>query len=98
MSEQEVYFIILKIVTVAIPIIIGIVTITEKLTKPINQLDKTISNLNATISSLQESNKVQDKRLDRHGREIDETKHKIIEHNTRIGNVEKDIEELKGGR
>ncbi|WP_101772314.1 hypothetical protein [Peptostreptococcus faecalis] len=105
MSEQQIYFLIIKIVTVAIPIIVGLISIGETLKKPVKELRGEVTKLNNNFYELntellrsKDADTVQNRRLDKHGEQIDEAIIKIENHEHRIGTVEKDIEELKENR
>lgn len=61
------------------------VTIINKFTQPINELKIVIEKLNSCIEHIKEDEAVQNKRLEKHGMEIDDLK-------TRIGKVETKLE------
>lgn len=59
----------------------GFITLIWKIMQPINELRVVIQKLNDTIDSLTNDNNLQNKRLDKHGIEIDNL-------NQRVGNLE----------
>lgn len=61
------------------------VNIVHKFTQPINELKIVIQKLNDTIESLKNDNANQNKRIERHGIEIDNL-------NNRVGKIETKIE------
>ena len=61
------------------------VAIINKFTQPINELKIVIEKLNSCIEHIKEDEAIQNKRLDKHGMEIDDLK-------TRIGKVETKLE------
>lgn len=61
------------------------VAIINKFTQPINELKIVIEKLNSCIEHIKEDEAVQNKRLEKHGFEIDDLK-------TRIGKVETKLE------
>lgn len=61
------------------------VAIINKFTQPINELKIVIEKLNSCIEHIKEDEAVQNKRLEKHGMEIDDLK-------TRIGKVETRLE------
>lgn len=65
------------------------VNIVHKFTQPINELKIVIQKLNDTIESLKNDNLNQNKRIERHGIEIDNL-------NNRVGKIETKIEMYHG--
>lgn len=65
------------------------VNIVHKFTQPINELKIVIQKLNDTIESLKNDNANQNKRIERHGLEIDNL-------NNRVGKIETKIEMYHG--
>lgn len=65
------------------------VNIVHKFTQPINELKIVIQKLNDTIESLKNDNANQNKRIERHGIEIDNL-------NNRVGKIETKIEMYHG--
>lgn len=61
------------------------IAIINKFTQPINELKIVIEKLNSCIEHIKEDEAVQNKRLEKHGMEIDDLK-------TRIGKVETKLE------
>lgn len=61
------------------------VAIINKFTQPINELKIVIEKLNSCIEHIKEDEAIQNKRLEKHGLEIDDLK-------TRIGKVETKLE------
>lgn len=56
--------------------------------EPINQLNMNIVKLTASIDNMKERDLVRDKRLDKHGDEIDQLKMNVNNHDTRIKSLE----------
>ena len=61
------------------------IAIIQKFTQPINELKIVIEKLNSCIEHIKEDSQVQNKRIEKHGIEIDELK-------DRVGKVETKIE------
>lgn len=60
------------------------VAVIQKLTQPINDLKVVIQELRDCISSLKTDNATQNRRLDEHGKEIDELKDRMSKAETKI--------------
>ena len=60
------------------------VAVIQKLTQPINDLKVVIQELRDCISSLKTDNATQNRRLDEHGKEIDELKGRMSKAETKI--------------
>ena len=60
------------------------VAVIQKLTQPINDLKVVIQELRDCISSLKNDNATQNRRLDEHGKDIDELKDRMTKAETRI--------------
>lgn len=60
------------------------VAVIQKLTQPINDLKVVIQELRDCISSLKTDNATQNRRLDEHGKEIDELKERMSKAETKI--------------
>lgn len=56
--------------------------------KPINDLNVNIAKLTASIDNMKERDLTRDKRLDKHGDEIDQLKIDVNNHDTRIKSLE----------
>lgn len=75
-------------------IVLGLLTVGSlfgsflKFTKPINDLNMNIIKLNATIETLLKNEEIQNKRLDKHGEEIDELKSLVAIHEEKFKNFE----------
>lgn len=66
----------------------SVFTIFLKATKPINDLNLNIIKLTETIKNLLENEKVQNKRLDKHGEEIDRLRLIVNKHEEKFKNLE----------
>lgn len=62
----------------------GFVAVIIKLTQPINELKLVIQELKDCVKTLRDNNIIQDKRLDKHGKDIDELKQKVNEIETKM--------------
>ena len=60
------------------------VAVIQKLTQPINDLKVVIQELRDCISSLKSDNATQNRRLDEHGKDIDDLKDRMTKAETRI--------------
>lgn len=67
----------------------------EKRNKPINDLNLTITELNVHFKHMLENDVVRDKRLDKHGQEIDKIVEKQRENEKTLGNHELRITTLE---
>lgn len=63
----------------AVVILGGFIAVVQKFTQPINDLKVVIQRLIDTMDNLEKANANQNKRLDRHGQEIDELKGEVSE-------------------
>ena len=68
----------------AIVVIAGFVSVIIKVVKPINDLNLNIVKLTAPIDRLIDNDKTQDNRIANHGREIDDLRTKVTDHDARI--------------
>lgn len=84
MTQNEV----VGMVVIAVITLGSIFTVFLKATKPINDLNMNIIKLNETIKNLLENEKIQNKRLDKHGEEIDQLKSLVAIHEERLKNME----------
>ena len=75
---------IIGLIVMAIVTLGGFITIILKMTQPINDLRVVIQELRDCINSLKNDNSTQNKRLDKHGEEIDKL-------NNRVGKIETKI-------
>ena len=75
---------IIGLIVIAIVTLGGFITIILKMTQPINDLRVVIQELRDCINSLKNDNSTQNKRLDKHGEEIDKL-------NNRVGKIETKI-------
>lgn len=57
--------------------------------KPIEELNVTITRLNANFENMLDNDKVRDKRIENHGKEIDDLKENVNNHETRISILER---------
>lgn len=57
--------------------------------KPIEELNVTITRLNANFENMLDNDKVRDKRIENHGKEIDDLKENMNNHETRISILER---------
>lgn len=78
-EAQIIGYIVMGVVTLG-----GFITIIIKMTQPINDLRIVIQELKDCIVSLKTDNSTQNKRLDKHGEEIDKL-------NNRVGKIETQI-------
>lgn len=62
----------------------GFIAVVTKFTQPINDLRIVIQKLNDTIESLKNDNALQNKRIDKHGEEIDTLDHRVGKLETRM--------------
>lgn len=60
------------------------IAVIQKFTQPINELKVVIQKLNDCIESLRNDNEVQNKRLEKHGIEIDDLKDRVGKVETKI--------------
>lgn len=60
------------------------IAVISKFTQPINDLKLVIQKLNDCIENLKKDNEVQNKRIEKHGIEIDELKGKVSKIETKI--------------
>ena len=78
-TEQVIGYIVVAIVALG-----GFVALMQKITQPINDLRIVIQELRDCINTLKNDNSTQNKRLDKHGEEIDKL-------NNRVGKIETKI-------
>lgn len=78
-TEQVIGYVVVAIVTLG-----GFIALMQKITQPINDLRIVIQELRDCINALKSDNTTQNKRLDKHGEEIDKL-------NNRVGNIETKI-------
>lgn len=78
-EAQIVGYIVMAIVTLG-----GFVAIILKMTQPINDLRIVIQELRDCINSLKADNSTQNKRLDKHGEEIDKLNNRVEKIETQI--------------
>lgn len=76
---------ILGIIVSAVITLGGFVAIIMKFVQPINDLRIVIQKLNDTIDNLQRDNDTQNRRIDKHGKQIDDL-------NNRVGKIETKME------
>ena len=80
MTEAQIIgYVVMAIVTLG-----GFIVVIQKITQPINDLRLVVQELKDCIKSIKEDNLSQNKRLDKHGEEIDKL-------NNRVGNIETKI-------
>lgn len=65
----------------------GFIAVIMKFVQPINDLRVVIQKLNDTIDTLKTDNVTQNRRIEKHGEQIDDLNH-------RVGNIETKIEDL----
>lgn len=68
----------------AIITLASFVAVVQKLTQPINDLKVVIQELRDCISELKNDSAVQNRRLNKHGEEIDELRHRVSTIETKI--------------
>lgn len=71
-------------VVVAVITLGSFIKVVSNLTQPINELKIVIQELRDTIGTLRNDNLVQNKRLDKHGDEIDELKGRVSKVETKM--------------
>lgn len=76
---------VLGIIVSAVITLGGFVAVIMKFVQPINDLRIVIQKLNDTIDNLQRDNDTQNRRIDKHGKQIDEL-------NNRVGKIETKME------
>ena len=80
MSEAQIIgYVVMAIVTLG-----GFITVILKMTQPINDLRIVIQELRDCITALKNDNTTQNKRLDKHGEEIDKLKNRVEKVETKI--------------
>lgn len=62
----------------------GFVAVIMKFIQPINDLRVVIQKLNDTIDALKNDNTIQNKRIDKHGEQIDDLNHRVGKIETKI--------------
>lgn len=62
----------------------GFIAVIMKFIQPINDLRVVIQKLNDTIDALKDDNSVQNKRIDKHGEQIDDLNHRVGKIETKI--------------
>ena len=76
-------------IIISAAIVVGsFATLMIKAIKPINDLNISIVKLTAKIDDLFANDKIQDERIKRHGKEIDELKMESARHEVRLNNLE----------
>lgn len=75
-------YLVLAVVTLG-----GFIAVIMKFVQPINDLRVVIQKLNDTIDTLKTDNVTQNRRIEKHGEQIDDLNH-------RVGNIETKIEDL----
>lgn len=87
------YYAILGMLGVALIAIFGFLLSIKKTIKedqkPIEDLNVTITRLNTNFENMLANDKVRDKRLETHGKEIDDLKDNVHDHETRITVLER---------
>ena len=78
-TEQVIGYVVTAVVTLG-----GFIALMQKITQPINDLRIVIQELRDCITALKNDNTTQNKRLDKHGDEIDKL-------NNRVGKIETQI-------
>ena len=97
------YYEIVGMLAVALIAIAGLYLSTKKTIKeehkPIEELNLNITRLNANFEHMLDSDKIRDRRIEKHGEEIDEMRKKqqisekiLDRHEIRLGNIEKKME------
>lgn len=85
-EAQLVGYLVLGVITLG-----SFITIVWKFTQPINELRVVIQKLNDNIDSLKNDNSIQNKRLDKHGQEIDNLDKNYHILDGRVGKLEDKI-------
>ena len=68
----------------ALSVLIGFIAIIIKINQPINDLRVVVQELKDCISSLKTDNAIQNRRLDEHGKEIDQLKLDVQDIKTKV--------------
>lgn len=80
MSEAQIVgYIVMAVVTLG-----GFIGVIQKMTQPINDLRVVVQELRDCINSLKTDNSLQNKRLDKHGQEIDKLNIRVESIETKI--------------
>lgn len=86
------YYTILGVVVACLVSIIGVYISVKKRIKdeqkPLNDLNLNITRLTLAIENMQKNDDIRDKRIEKHGAEIDDLKQKTATHDTRITKLE----------
>lgn len=93
------YYTILGMVLACFIAIIGIYfsikSNAQKEKEPINELNLNIVKLTAVIENMEKNDLVRDKRLDKHGKEIDDLNKVVNLHEIRLNAIDKDCKTIK---
>lgn len=80
MNEAQIIgYVVMAIVTLG-----GFIAVIQKITQPINDLRIVVQELRDCINSLKADNSIQNKRLDKHGEEIDKLNNRVEKIETQI--------------
>lgn len=77
---------------VIIPVIGGLIALVKAFITPVLKLEKAIEKLLLTLEHMKENDALRDKRLNKHGEEIDNLKTQFQDHENRIEILEKRCE------
>ena len=78
-EAQIIGYVVMAIVTLG-----GFIVVIQKITQPINDLRVVVQELRDCINSLKSDNTIQNKRLEKHGEEIDKLKNRVEKVETQI--------------
>ncbi|MFQ9974112.1 hypothetical protein [Coprobacillus cateniformis] len=84
-QEQLLGNIVLVVITLG-----SFIAVIQKFTQPINELKVVIQELRDCISTLRNDNEIQNKRIEKHGIEIDELKDRVGKVETKVNLYHKD--------
>lgn len=85
MNETEfVGYLVLAVITLG-----GFIAVIMKFVQPINDLRIVIQKLNDTIDTLKTDNVTQNRRIEKHGEQIDDLNHRVGKIETKIGTYHK---------
>ena len=78
-EAQIIGYVVIAVVTLG-----GFIAVIQKITQPINDLRVVVQELRDCINSLKNDNSTQNKRLDKHGEEIDKLNNRVEKIETKI--------------
>lgn len=84
-QAQIIGYVVMAVVTLG-----GFIGVIQKITQPINDLRVVVQELRDCINSLKTDNSTQNKRLDKHGEEIDKLNNRVEKIETKISMYHKE--------